>query len=98
MQDPSLCRDMKELRAAIDALDSELVRLLQLRARHIDRAIEIKREAGLPARIPDRVEQVVTHVRDEARARGLDPELVEALWRQLIDWSIAREAQVIGPD
>ncbi len=96
MKPPADCRDMTELRAAIDALDGQLVALLCQRAGYIDRAVEIKREAGLPARIPVRVEEVVAKVVDRAAAEGLDPELVESLWRQLIDWSIAREERVLG--
>jgi len=95
MTNPADCPDMTTLRAAIDALDKDLVRLLKRRADHIDRAIEIKRGIGLPARIPARVEEVVAHVRDEADRQALDPDLVETLWRELIDWSITREAQRI---
>jgi isochorismate pyruvate lyase len=96
MKPPADCRDMTELRAAIDALDGQLVALLVQRAGYIDRAVEIKRSAGLPARIPVRVEEVVAKVVDRAAAEGLDPALVESLWRQLIEWSIAREERVLG--
>jgi isochorismate pyruvate lyase len=89
---------MPELRAAIDALDRDLVRLLQERAGYIDRAVDLKRESGWPARIPSRVEDVVAKVKHSAAAQGLDPDLVDSLWRQLIDWSIAREARHIDLD
>ena len=49
---------------------------------------------GLPARIDDRVEEVVEKVRARAMAEALDPDLAEALWRRLIDWSIAREERL----
>lgn len=98
MLDPATCSDMEALRANIDALDRDLVRLLRLRAAHIDRAIELKRGNGWPARIPSRVEDVIAKVRAESAACGLDADLTETLWRQLIDWSIDREARVIGPD
>jgi len=87
---------MTELREAIDALDAELVAALARRAAYIDRAVELKRAEGLPARIPARVEEVVARVRARAEAESLDPALVETLWRTLIDWSIAREAKEIG--
>ncbi|MGY6632352.1 MAG: chorismate mutase [Alkalilacustris sp.] len=93
---PEDCRDMAELRALIDALDAELVARLALRARCIDRAAEIKREVGLPARIPARVEDVVAKVRQRAEVETLDPDLVESLWRRLIEWSIAREEATLG--
>jgi isochorismate pyruvate lyase len=86
---------MAELRAEIDALDAQLVQLLKLRSTYIDRAVELKEMNGWPARIPARVEEVVDKVRKEADASALDADLVEKLWRYLIDWSIAREARVI---
>jgi isochorismate pyruvate lyase len=98
MLDPADCPDMPVLRDQIDALDRDLVRLLRRRADYIDRAIAIKQGNGMPARIPDRVEDVVAKVRAEAEAVGLDGDLAERLWRQLIDWSIAREAQWILPE
>lgn len=97
-KDPALCLSMPELRDSIDALDRDIVRLLSFRARHIDRAVELKTENGWPARIPSRVEDVVTKVRLMAQLEDLDPDLIEGLWRQLIEWSILREAQSIELD
>ena len=98
MKTPADCTSMADIRAAIDQLDEELVTLFATRAAYIDRAGEIKAALGLPARITPRVEEVVTNVRRHAVAQGLPPELVEKLWRRLIDWSIAREESVLGPD
>ncbi|MCC7320276.1 MAG: chorismate mutase [Rubellimicrobium sp.] len=98
MKLPADCRDMTELRAEIDRLDAELVRLLAERAAYIDRAAQIKAGVDLPARITPRVEEVVTNVRRHAMTHGLPPDLVEKLWRRLIDWSIAREESHLGPD
>ncbi|PWE32069.1 chorismate mutase [Maritimibacter sp. 55A14] len=95
MAEPAKCRSMTELRETIDGLDAELMRLLARRAACIDRAIELKRAAGLPARIDARVEEVAANARRNATAAGFDPEFAERLWRQLIDWSIAREARVL---
>ena len=94
---PAECRTMSDVRAEIDRLDGHLVQLLAQRAGYIDRAAELKPALGLPARIDDRVEEVVAKVRARAMAEGLDPDLAEALWRRLIDWSIAREEVRSGP-
>ena len=94
----SECSTMAELRAEIDRIDSGLVELIAERITYIDRAAELKPGLGLPARIDDRVEEVVAKVRASAVARGVDPDLAEALWRRLIDWSIAREEVVLGSD
>ncbi len=95
---PGDCSSMHELRREIDALDAELVALLAERARYIDRASELKPAEGLPARIEERVEEVIGNARANAHRAGLDADLVEALWRQLVEWSIAREEQVLGAE
>jgi isochorismate pyruvate lyase len=87
---------MAEVRAGIDALDKTLVQLLKERAGYIDRATELKQANGWPARIPDRVEEVVANARRAAEDAGLDPDVVEQLWRRLIDWSIDREETGLG--
>ncbi len=96
MRKPADCSSMAEIRAEIDRLDEDLVRLFAERAGYIDRAAVLKQGNGLPARIDARVEEVVAKVRTEAAAQGLDPDLVEDLWRRLIDWSIAREERKLG--
>lgn len=93
---PSDYRTMAELRAGIDALDETLVTLLTNRAGLIDRAIQLKTENGWPARIPERVEEVVSNVRTKADAQGIDPDLIETIWRQLIEWSIEREENALS--
>ncbi|MBN2760737.1 MAG: chorismate mutase [Rhodobacteraceae bacterium] len=93
---PKSCHSMADLRAQIDQIDRELVALLTLRAAHIDRAIELKPQEGLPARIDSRVTEVLERVATHADAQGLDPVLTRKLWSELIDWSIAREEQVLG--
>jgi len=98
MKPAAECTTMAEIRAGIDILDEELVRLFAERARYIDRAAEIKAQVDLPARIGSRVEEVVSNVRRHALTYGLPPDLVEKLWRRLIDWSIAREESRLGPD
>ena len=92
---PENCESMSDVRAGIDQLDRKLVELLRLRADFIDRATELKQINGWPARIPDRVEEVVDKVKASAALNGLDVEFAEEIWRRLIEWSIAREAQVI---
>ncbi|MEN9409476.1 MAG: hypothetical protein RL216_1450 [Pseudomonadota bacterium] len=91
MKRPEDCTTMADIRAEIDRLDEELVALFAERTAYIDRAAAIKEEIGLPARIEDRVEQVVANVRRHAAAHGLPPDKLEKLWRKLIDWSIERE-------
>ncbi len=91
MKRPEDCTTMADIRAEIDRLDEALVAMFAERPAYIDRAAAIKEQVGLPARIEDRVAQVVANVRRHAVAHGLPPDKLEKLWRKLIDWSIERE-------
>lgn len=83
--------DMPALRAEIDALDRQLILLLARRRDLIARAAQIKSGIGWPARIDDRVEEVVDNARRNAVKEGLDPDLIERIWRDLIEAAIAQE-------
>jgi len=89
---PEACSSMDELRVEIDRIDSELVALIAERARFIDRAIVLKQREGLPAFIPERVEEVVANVRRLAGELGAPEHVVETLWRVMIDEFISIES------
>ena len=92
---PDDCNSMDELRHQIDKLDVKIIELLANRSEFIDRATELKKSNGMPARIPERIESVVSNARNAAEELDLDADLVENIWRILIDWSIQREAEII---
>ena len=92
---PGDCNSMDELRHQIDKLDVKIIELLANRSEFIDRATELKKSNGMPARIPERIESVVSNARKAAENLDLDADLVEKIWRILINWSIQREAEII---
>ena len=92
---PGDCNSMDELRHQIDKLDVKIIELLANRSEFIDRATELKKSNGMPARIPERIESVVSNARNAAEELDLDADLVEKIWRILIAWSIQREAEII---
>ena len=92
---PGDCNSMDELRHQIDKLDVKIIELLANRSVLIDRATELKKSNGMPARIPERIESVVSNARNAPEELDLDEDLVEKIWRILIDWSIQREAEII---
>lgn len=93
---PDACRTMADLRVQIDAIDADLINLLVTRSRYIDRAVDLKKIEGLPARTTDRVAEVLDKVSTTASEQGLDPELARTLWAELIEWSIQREIRELG--
>lgn len=87
---PDDCQTMIDVRAGVDALDRELVRLLVTRQGYMHAAARIKpnREAVYDQ---DRIEDVVAKVLVEARVQGLSADIAEPVWRKLIERCIAHE-------
>lgn len=86
-------RELAGLRAEIDRVDSELVKLLAERMKIVDQVVAIKTDTGLPALIPERVEEVAGRVREEARRLGAPPELAELVYRRMMEWIVAYEEE-----
>ncbi len=82
---------MADIRRDIDRIDESLVMLLAERQRLVEQAIVVKQRDGIPARVPERIEQVIEHVRGLARAHHLDAALVETIWTEMIEWFIDHE-------
>jgi len=87
---PKQCKTMTDVRAGVDALDRDLVRLLVKRQAYMAAAARIKTDR---ASVYDaaRIEDVVRKVLVEAHAQGLSPEIAEPVWRLLIARCIAHE-------
>ena len=81
---------MADLRREIDRLDQNLVELLSQRQRYIERAAEIKAHRH-QIRDEARIADVLAKVVAGAKQAGLNPEIAEAVWRELIERSIALE-------
>ena len=86
------CTSMDEVRTEIDRIDQAMVELICERFSYVDRAWQLK-NAPADARVPWRIQQVIDKVRARAAETGLPPELVEALWRQMIGWFIQYEEE-----
>ena len=93
--------EMGALRAGIDAVDAEIVRLLDRRAQLARRIGEIKHQNGLAAYAPARERAVLDRV--AALSEGEFPKRgLEAVFREIISSSISLEARLkiayLGPE
>jgi isochorismate pyruvate lyase len=88
--------EMSDVRRIIDELDDELVALLAKRQRQIERAAKVKPALGIPARVPDRVDEVLARVLGASRREGLSVEVAMTLWTTIIEWSIQYEERLMG--
>jgi isochorismate pyruvate lyase len=90
---PTACADLSQVRAEIDRLDKALVDLIGERFGYVERAWQLKLDEDAEANVPWRNQQVIDKVRARAADRGVPPDLIEALWRQMIGWFIQYEEE-----
>lgn len=84
------CANLDEVRANIDRLDREIVRMLAERGQYVVQAAKFKKtEADVPA--PARVEQVIGNVRKYAVEFGAPVDVVERGYRVLIEGFTQKE-------
>jgi len=90
---PDACTTMPEIRAAIDALDRDIVALLATRMRYIEAAARVKtmRDA---VRDEARKADVIAKACNAADGHGLSREHVAAIYELLVERSIAHEFRV----
>jgi len=88
---------MTEVRAEIDRIDTALVDGIAERFGYVERAWQLKLEARQEANVPWRNQQVIDKVRARATQTGVPPDLIEALWRQMIGWFIQYEEEKLRP-
>ena len=85
--------NMKELREEIDLLDNELIGLFAKRFKFIEDAALIKNNIN-QIRDNARIEKIVSRVRDLAKTNNLSEDIIEELWRFIIELSIKHEKQM----
>jgi chorismate mutase/prephenate dehydratase len=85
-----VAESLDQLRARIDALDDELVRLLNERAKVVVEVGKLKHATGGAIYAPDREKRVLERVRS-LNAGPLPDRALEAIWRELMSGSFALE-------
>jgi len=92
--------NLADLRVQIDALDRELLSLLNRRAQIAEQVGELKKREGTPFFRPDRVAQVIEQIQ-QANQGPLKNEHVAAVWREIMSACLALESPVrvayLGP-
>lgn len=90
------CESLEHAREKIDVLDTALIEIIATRQFYVDQAVRFKNSVQ-DVQSPERVEQVINKVRTQAIALGTDPDLVEHLYREMIQRFIQRELKEIRP-
>lgn len=80
------------IREAIDDIDGQIVTLLCRRQQFVHRAARFKTDESA-VRAPQRVEEIISRVRELAEQQGGSPEVVEEIYRAMISSYINYELQ-----
>lgn len=84
------CSSLNEVRSHIDNIDDQIIALIGERGQYVMQASAFKKdEEGV--RDTNRVEQVIAKVRGKAERCSADPDMVEAIYREMISRFVIME-------
>lgn len=96
--------DLKELRKEIDAIDEEILKLLNQRAKLAKRAGEIKKSMGLEVHVPEREREIINRIirlNKELYGEEFPTEAVVHIYREIISACLSLEKELkiayLGP-
>ncbi|MBT1176464.1 chorismate mutase [Bifidobacterium callimiconis] len=78
------CNSLDEVRANIDRIDIQLVDLMAERGAYVAQAAQFKKNPD-DVKASARVNAVIAKVRKLAEVSHADPDLIEAVWRTMIE-------------
>ncbi len=90
MKDPDECANIHEVREEIDIIDREVIEALSKRFQYVVAAARFKTSEA-SVRAPDRFHAMLQQRREWALESGLNPDVVENLYRDLVNHFIDEE-------
>ena len=87
---PDECRNMADIRAEIDRLDYQVISLLSQRLAYVKAASKFKTSAA-NVKAPERFQAMLQQRRAWAESQGLNPDVIEKLYRDLVNHFIEEE-------
>jgi isochorismate pyruvate lyase len=87
---PENCESIEDVRRGIDALDREIIQLIGRRAGYVEATTRFK-TGEQSFRAPERERTMLEARRRWAEENGLDPGVIENLYRDLVSYFVDRE-------
>lgn len=85
-----ICSSLDEVRSNIDRIDNEIIKLIAERTDYVKQASSFKKNEN-EVKAPNRVEHVIQAARERALEYGANPDMIEALYREMISSFISLE-------
>jgi chorismate mutase/prephenate dehydratase len=86
--------ELKRLRDAIDAIDGQLVGLLNDRARLAQEIGRIKERDGRPVYVPERAEHLVSRLASQSKG-PLEEQAIRAIYTEIMSAALALEKEMV---
>lgn len=90
------CESLAQAREKIDGVDQAIIELLAQRQFYVDQAVRFKSSVK-DVQSPERVDQVIASVRAKAKEQGVNADIVEKMYREMIQHFIQRELKELRP-
>ena len=87
--------NMQDLREELDLLDNKLIVLISIRFKLIEQAAIIKDDES-KIRDNERIESIISRLRNLAEENSISADTVEKLWRFIIELSIDLEKEIFS--
>lgn len=93
MKEAKDCRDIQEIREAIDEIDHQILASFGKRLEYVKEIVKFKTDPdGIVAR--DRQLELLQKRREWATESGLDADLFEEIYKMLINWNVQKELEL----
>lgn len=92
MIEPNKCKDMNDIRTAIDEIDADIVKLISKRSEYVHEASKFKKDETA-VKDSNRVAKVIESKKELATKHGASPELIGDIYKMMIDFFIKEELE-----
>ena len=96
MKPAAQCESIEEVRKCIDDIDESIIKLLGERFRYVKEVVRFKEPSRESIIAKERLESVITSRRKMASENGLNPDIIEGMYRNLINHFIEEEIKIIN--
>lgn len=95
MKLPEKCENIVEIREAIDHIDKEIIELIGRRFNYVKEIVKFKDKDKDSIIAKDRYNEVIENRRSLAVENGLNPDLIENIYKSLINHFIDKEIEIV---
>ena len=92
MKQPQDCQNIQDIREAIDSLDRDIINKFGKRFEYVKAAAKFKSNTG-EVKAEERIKTMLQQRRIWATDNNLNPDLIEQLYRDLVNYFIIEELQ-----